>query len=73
MGEENRGSSGSSTAMIVVAILVGLLLVGCCGGIVVIGAGGLWMRSELQVAPDPVESPIREKLRQDMDSIKVPS
>ncbi len=71
MGEENRNSSGS-TAMIVVAILGGILLIGCCGGIVVIGAGGLWMRSELQVAPDPVDSPIREQLRHDMDSIKNP-
>ena len=37
MGEEHRASSGSGTAMIVIAILGGLLLVGCCGGAVVIG------------------------------------
>ncbi len=39
MGEENRGSSGSSTAMIVIAILGGLLVVGCCGGVLVMGLG----------------------------------
>ena len=56
MGEENRSSSGSSTAMIVMAILGGILLVGCCGGVVAVGLGGtlLWSRSvpmEMQVAP----------------------
>jgi hypothetical protein len=40
MGEE-RGSSGSSTAMIVMAILGGILLVGCCGGVVVLGLGSM--------------------------------
>jgi hypothetical protein len=51
MGEENRGSSGSSTALIVVAILGGILLIGCCGGLVVMGAGAIWARTELRNMP----------------------
>ena len=46
MGEENRGSSGGSTVMIVLAILGGVLVVGCCGGIVAVGLlGNLAWRS----------------------------
>ncbi len=45
MSEEKQGSSGSSTAMIVVAILVGILLVGCCGGALLLGAGALFAHS----------------------------
>ena len=42
MGDENRDSSGSNTAMIVVAVLVGILLFGCCGGVVILGAGAVF-------------------------------
>ena len=55
MGEENRGSSGSSTVMIVVAILGGILLLGCCGGVAVIGAGALWVRSEVREVQTQIE------------------
>ena len=53
MGEENRGSSESSTVLIVVAILGGILLVGCLGGLVVVGAGLLWVRAEADVVQPP--------------------
>lgn len=55
MGEENRGSSESSTVLIVVAILGGILLVGCLGGVAVVGAGLLWVRSEAVYQPPPVQ------------------
>ena len=45
MGEDNRGSSGSSTAMIVIAILGGVLLVACCGGVVLVGGSLFVYRS----------------------------
>jgi len=51
MGEENRESSGSGTAMIVIAILGGILLLGCCGGIaVVLGGSWFYARSAVQEA-----------------------
>ena len=43
MGDENRGSSGSSTAMLVVGIVGGLFLVACCGGILVLFGAGFFM------------------------------
>src|SRR5436190_8188886 len=54
MGEENRGSSGGGTMMIVLAILAGILVLGCCGGVVVIGLGGtfFWARSDMKVIQD---------------------
>ena len=51
MGEENRESSGSGTAMIVVAILGGILLLSCCGGIAVaLGGTFFYARSAAQEA-----------------------
>lgn len=50
MGEENRGSSGGGTVMIVLAILGGVLVVGCCGGVVAVGLLGTLAWSS---APSP--------------------
>src|SRR4051812_38098987 len=61
MGEENRGSSGGGTAMIVVAILGGILLVGCCGGVVAVGLGGalVWNRSvPMSMQSPPMSAPL---------------
>ncbi len=62
MGEENRSSSGSSTMMIVLAILGGVLVVGCCGGIVAVGLLGTlaWESSaspQMQMQP-PIAAPV---------------
>jgi len=59
MGEENRSSSGSSTVMIVVAILGGILLLGCCGGIVMVGAGALWVQTEVRDAQMELQDQMR--------------
>ncbi|MGI8979149.1 MAG: hypothetical protein ACR2FY_07985 [Pirellulaceae bacterium] len=61
MGEENRGSSGSGTVMIVVAILGGILLLGCCGGVLVLGAGMFYVGSEVQDAQMQLEETIRKE------------
>lgn len=45
MGEEHRGSSGGGVAMLVVAILGGLLIVGCLGGVLVLAGGWFYARS----------------------------
>lgn len=55
MGEDNRGSSESNTVLIVVAILGGILLVGCLGGLAVVGAGLFWVRSEAVFQPPAVQ------------------
>jgi hypothetical protein len=54
MGEDNRGSSESSTVLIVVAILGGILLVGCLGGVAVVG-GLFWVRTEAIYQPPAVQ------------------
>ena len=85
MGEENRGSSGSGTGMMVVAILGGILLVGCCGGVVVLGLGSsfIWVRSSApdvqmqpplapvptQVAPEVTKA--LDDLNKDMEPLKI--
>ena len=84
MGEENRGSSGGGTAMMVVAILGGLLVFGCCGGAVVLGLGGslVWVRSaqEVQMQPphapmpvqvDPQVTKAMEELNKDLEPLKI--
>jgi hypothetical protein len=55
MGEQNRGSSGGGTGMIVVAILGGILVFGCCGGAVVLGLGAfVWVdANERSMFPPP--------------------
>lgn len=78
MGEEDRGSSGGSTATIVVVILGVLLLLGCsCGGIIVGVSLFVYSRAAQE---DEMERAVRErelknmgeKIRQDMEAIKVP-
>ena len=60
MGEENRGSSGGGTVMIVLAMLGGVLVVGCCGGVVAVGLLGTlaWKSTsspaQMQMQPPPV-------------------
>lgn len=66
MGEEDRGSSGSSTAMIVVAVLGGLLLVGCCGGVMVVG-GVFWTRTLAREAQMEVDLLNLEAQRSQME------
>jgi hypothetical protein len=66
MGEENRGSSGGGTVMIVLAILGGVLVVGCCGGIVAVGLLGTlaWKSSpppQMQMQP-PLAVPTAPQL-----------
>ena len=59
MGEENRGSSGGGTVMVVLAILGGVLVVGCCGGIVAVGLlGTLAWRSEASPAQMQMQPPL---------------
>jgi len=58
MGEEDRGSSGGGTMVIVLAILAGILVLGCCGGVVVFGLGFVFWASpsadiQQNVAPPP--------------------
>jgi hypothetical protein len=67
MGEENRGSSGSGTVMIVVAILGGILLVGCCGGVIALGLGSvMWVRTTpMEVQMQPPLPPIRVETQLD--------
>ncbi|MFN0020632.1 MAG: hypothetical protein ACKVP0_20430 [Pirellulaceae bacterium] len=85
MGEENRGSSGSSPVMIVVAILGGLLLVGCCGGVVVVGAGFFLARTaardaamefdrvNVEVQESKMEmKQLNEEMKETLDAIKIP-
>ena len=81
MGEENRGSSGSSTAMIVIAILGGVLLLVSCGGIAVVGGGVLFYRSarnvEMEVQRSSQEmrkasDEMSEKLHQEMKLPEAP-
>ena len=65
MGEENRESSGGSTAMIVLGVVGAVLLIGCCGIIGVFGAGMFWVRSAAQdIEMRIVEE--QEKTRQEM-------
>ena len=86
MSEENRGSSGGGTAMIVVAILGGILVVGCCGGVVAVGLGGtlLWHRSapmDMQAQPpmsapmpiqvDPQVTRALDELNKDLEPLKI--
>ncbi|MFN0020633.1 MAG: hypothetical protein ACKVP0_20435 [Pirellulaceae bacterium] len=59
MGEENRGSSGGGTVMIVLAILGGILVVGCCGGIVAVGLLGTLTWSS---APAPAQMQMQPPL-----------
>jgi hypothetical protein len=42
---EERSGSGSSVAMIIVAVLGGLALVVCCGGVALVGVGMLFYRA----------------------------
>src|SRR5687768_12355112 len=86
MGEENRGSSGGGTAMIVVAILGGILVVGCCGGVVAVGLGGalFWERSvpmgmqaqppmsaPMPVAVDPQVTRALDELNKELEPLKI--
>ena len=85
MGEENRGSSGGGTAMIVIAILGGVLVVGCCGGVVTMGLLGIlgWRTQDVQmqnqapnVPPMPVEAApdfnkALDGLNKDMEPLKI--
>lgn len=77
MGEENRGSSGSSTVMIVVAILGGLLLVGCCGGLVVLGLGSSLFLARPAPQNIPVAAPtgvpkVVDEMNQEMKGLLPP-
>lgn len=84
MGEEDRGSgSGSSTLMIVLAILAGILILGCCGGVVAVGLGGfVLVRSQPVPAPPqvimqsaPTSPDVQEaldKVQEDLQPLKVP-
>ena len=82
MGEENRGSSGSDTSMFVVAILGGLLLLGCCGGLVVLGlvvlglgGGRFWSRPAPQqfapVASPPAVQMQMEEMTKELEPLKI--
>ena len=70
--------------MMVVAILGGLLVFGCCGGAVVLGLGGglVWVRSaqEVQMQPplapmpvqvDPQVTKALEELNKDLEPLKI--
>jgi hypothetical protein len=84
MGEENRGSSGGGTAMIVVAILGGFLLIGCCSGVVALGVGFFMAgtvvrdtarevdRAKLEAIQAREEfDKIDQKVREEVEAIKV--
>ena len=83
MKDENQ-SSGSGVMMIVLAVLGGLLLVGCCGGVIVVGGGMVFYRAravEMEAMEvqdqnraefERARSEMEEKLRQDMEAIKIP-
>jgi hypothetical protein len=81
---DERSSSGSSVAMVLVAFLGGLLLVGCCGGVVVIGARFLALQSardmEFKVRKaqetsrqslEKAQSEMREKMIQDTEATRI--
>jgi hypothetical protein len=78
MGEENRASSGGSTATIVVVILGVLLLIGCsCGGIIVGVSLFVYSRaaSEEEMEREFRDRELKdmgERIRQDMEAIKIP-
>lgn len=63
MGEENRGSSGGGTALLVIGIVAVLSLVLCCGGLTV-GAGLFWTRSAVHQEMQAVEA--QQRAQQDM-------
>jgi type II secretory pathway component PulJ len=63
MGEENRGSSGGGTALLVIGIVAVLSLVLCCGGLTV-GAGVFWTRSAVHQEMQAVEA--QERAQQNM-------
>jgi len=83
MGEENRGSSSGGTMVIVLAILAGILVVGCCGGVVVFGLGSafLWARHDVQVIQDeammqpmvtpPAMQEAIDKMERDLQPLKI--
>jgi hypothetical protein len=48
MGEENRGSSGGNTALIVIGIVAVVLLIPCCGVVALFGTGFFMARSAVQ-------------------------
>lgn len=82
---EERGSSGTGTVMIVVAILGGLLLVGCCGGLAVVGAAFFSYRSAVDVEMEVMraqetsqqslqkaQSEVDERMGQELESLRIP-
>ncbi len=88
MSEGKHGSSGGGTAVIVIAILGGLLLVGLsCGGII-LGAGFFLYRSAENVQMEAVRvrdeaqldmeeanqemKKLQDQMKKEMDAIKIP-
>ena len=76
MGEEHRGSSEGGTAMMMVAILGGLLVFGCCAGAVVLGLGGsvMWLWSapmdlQMQPPPPPIAVPVDPQVTKALDDL----
>ena len=88
MGEENRGSSGSGTVLLVIGIVAVVLLIPCCG--LVAGVGFLMFRasavqSEIMEAQEQSLQEMErtkqemektkeefEKIRQEAEGIKIP-
>lgn len=54
MGEENRGSSGGSTALLVVGIVAVALLIPCCGLVALLGTGYFMARTAVREAQTEV-------------------
>lgn len=50
MGEENRGPSGGSTALLVVGIVAVVLLIPCCGLVALFGTGYFMARTAVREA-----------------------
>jgi hypothetical protein len=69
MSSDHRESSGGSTVLIVFAILGGILLLGCCGGTVVIGS--IFMigtkAQDVQFQPVQAESIVRDLTQQEIE------
>jgi hypothetical protein len=69
--------------VIVLAILAGVLVVGCCGGVVVFGLGGalFWVRSDVRAVQDeammqPMVAPPEmqealDKMERDLQPLKI--